>query len=125
MPARPPSTPALVLIVEDELLLRLHARDVIEEAGFSVRDVDNADSAIEILETCPEIRLVVTDIQIPGSMDGLKLAHAIRNRWPPVELILTSGLPAPAANEIPIRGLFFSKPYDTRHFQTAITSFLH
>jgi CheY-like chemotaxis protein len=55
---------------------------------------------------------VFTDVQMPGSMDGLRLAHAVRDRWPPVELIVTSGRGHIAANDLPDRGRFFAKPYD-------------
>jgi two-component system, response regulator PdtaR len=73
-----------VLIVEDEPLVRLGAVQTIEDAGFEVIEAANADEAIEILEKRSDIRVVFTDVHMPGSMDGLKLAHAVRNRWPPI-----------------------------------------
>ena len=69
-----------ILIVEDEVLIRLGAADMLVDAGFDVAEANNADEAIQILETRPDITLVFTDIQMPGSMDGLKLAAAIRGR---------------------------------------------
>src|SRR3954447_18834536 len=81
----------VVLVVEDEFLIRLHATDVFREAGFEVVEATNADDAIVILETRGDIRVVFTDIQMPGTMDGLKLAHAVGHRWPPVHIIATSG----------------------------------
>src|SRR3954468_18520562 len=81
----------LVLIVEDEYLVRIHAAEVIRDAGFEVMEASNADEAIVILESRPDIRVVFTDIQMPGSMDGLKLARAVRDRWPPVQIVATSG----------------------------------
>jgi CheY-like chemotaxis protein len=84
-------SPICVLVVEDEVLSRLHAVDLVEDAGYTAIEASNADEAIAILEARKDIRIVFTDIDMPGSMDGLKLAHAIRKRWPPIELILTSG----------------------------------
>jgi CheY-like chemotaxis protein len=80
-----------VLVVEDEPLSRIHALNLVEEAGYVAIEASNADEAISILEARKDIRIVFTDIDMPGSMDGLKLARAIRDRWPPIELILTSG----------------------------------
>ncbi|HEX3753676.1 MAG TPA: response regulator [Rhizomicrobium sp.] len=91
---------AIVLIVEDELLLRMNAVQIIEEAGLEVVEASNAHDAISILETRDDIRVVFTDIQMPGSMDGLALAWAVRNRWPPIAIIITSGKVRPAAHEM-------------------------
>lgn len=101
----------VVLIVEDEALLRMHAVDVIEDAGFTAIEAMNADQAIEILEKRDDIRIVFTDINMPGTMDGLRLAAAVRNRWPPIEIIVTSGNFVPSLGDIPERGAFFAKPY--------------
>jgi len=81
----------VVLIVEDEFLLRVHAVEMVAAAGFTVVEAANADEAIEILETRSDITVVFTDIQMPGSMDGLKLARAVRGRWPPIKIVATSG----------------------------------
>ena len=74
----------LVLIVEDEFLVRLTAVFLLEEAGFGALEAGSADEAIALLEARKDIRVVFTDINMPGSMDGLRLAHAIRHRWPPL-----------------------------------------
>jgi CheY-like chemotaxis protein len=103
---------ATVLIVEDEAFLRFHAVDIAIEAGFDVLEAGNADEAIAILEAREDVRLVFTDIQMPGSMDGLKLAHAIRNRWPPVVIIVTSGQVRPVGGMIPENVAFLAKPYE-------------
>ena len=81
-----------VLIVEDEFLLRMDAASSIEDAGFLVYEAENADEAIRMLELHATIRFVFTDVNMPGSMDGLKLAHYVRGRWPPIKIIVTSGL---------------------------------
>jgi CheY-like chemotaxis protein len=85
---------------------------VIEDAGFEVIEAANADEAIRILENRKDIRVVFTDIQMPGSIDGLKLAHAVRHRWPPIKIIMTSGHEPVAEHDLPEGGRFFAKPYD-------------
>ncbi|HEY2010902.1 MAG TPA: response regulator [Rhizomicrobium sp.] len=104
---------AIVLIVEDEPFLRFQAADIAHEAGYEVLEASNADEAIAILESRADVRIVFTDIQMPGSMDGVKLAHAIRNRWPPVAIIVTSGQVCPAGYMLPANVPFLGKPYDS------------
>ena len=101
----------LVLIVEDEALVRWNAVAIVEDAGFDVVDAVNAAEAIEILENRTDIRIVFTDIQMPGGMDGLRLAHLVRNRWPPIKIIATSGRFRLRDDEIPEGGRFLPKPY--------------
>ena len=102
---------AVVLIVEDELLIRMNAVEMIEEAGFEVVEAASADEAIAILEGRPDIIVVFTDIQMPGSMDGLKLAAAVRDRWPPIKIVATSGHVKLGAGDLPQGGRFLAKPY--------------
>src|SRR3954463_15366963 len=102
----------VVLIVEDEFLLRMNAVDMIRAAGFEVVEAANADEAIEILETRRDITVVFTDIQMPGSMDGLKLARAVRGRWPPIKIVATSGRVNIAESDLPEGGRFLPKPYN-------------
>ena len=101
----------VVLIVEDEFLLRMHAVDMVQAAGFVVVEAANADEAIDILETRPDITVVFTDIHMPGSMNGLKLAQAIRGRWPPIKIVATSGHVNVAETDLPAGGRFLPKPY--------------
>lgn len=101
----------VVLVVEDEPLLRLMAVDMIEEAGFEAIEATDATQAVEILEARTDIRIVFTDIDMPRGMDGMKLAACIRDRWPPIEIIITSGKPPPRLDDLPARGVFFSKPF--------------
>ena len=115
-----PDSPVYVLVVEDDFLNRLHAVNLVEDAGYLAVEASNADEAITILETRKDIRIVFTDIDMPGSMDGLKLAHAIRERWPPIELILTSGHFDLSDDEIPERGRFFPKPYRDQEIISAL-----
>jgi CheY-like chemotaxis protein len=101
----------VVLIVEDEALLRMDAVDMIAAAGFEAVEAANADEAIDILEARPDIAVVFTDIQMPGSMDGLKLARAVRGRWPPIKIVATSGLVNVRETDLPEGGRFLPKPY--------------
>ncbi len=113
----------VVLIVEDEPLLRMLAVDIIEEAGFDTVEAAHADEAIEILNARSDIRIVFTDIHMPGSLDGMKLALAIRERWPPIELIMTSGQTTPGEADIPTRGRFLPKPYARHQLVAALNAF--
>jgi CheY-like chemotaxis protein len=103
---------AAVLIVEDEPLIRMGAVYLIEDAGFKVYEAGSADAAIALLELHKEIRLIFTDVDMPGSMDGLKLAHYVRGRWPPVKIIVTSGHIKVTEESLPAGAIFLQKPYD-------------
>ncbi len=104
----------VILIVEDELLIRMDAIEMIEAAGFDALEASNADEAIAILEARPDIHVVFTDIHMPGSMDGLKLAHFVRDRWPPVKIIATSAHARVEGYDLPNGGRFLPKPYSAR-----------
>jgi CheY-like chemotaxis protein len=111
---------AAVLIVEDEPLVRLCAVETVEGVGFEGIEAANADEAIRILESRSDIRVVFTDLHMPGAMDGLKLAHAVRNRWPPIKIIVTSGRERIAEQDLPAGGRFFAKPYDPAQIQDTL-----
>ncbi len=115
---------AVVLIVEDEPLVRLDALETLKGAGYCVIEAANADEAISILEMRRDIRVVVTDIQMPGSMDGLNLAAIIRDRWPPIALIVTSGQIVAGEQDLPERGRFLPKPYSGPRLVEAIQASL-
>ena len=110
MTARDPSK-QIVLVVEDEPLIRMMAAVMIEDAGFEVMEAGDAVEAVEILESRPDIRLVFTDVDMPNGMDGIRLAACISDRWPPIEIIVTSGKPIPKGATLPPRSVFFPKPY--------------
>lgn len=101
----------VVLVVEDEPVLRMAAADMVEEAGFEVIEAADATQAVRLLETRPDIRIVFTDIDMPRGLDGMRLAAVIRDRWPPIEIILTSGHRAPSRADLPAGAVFFPKPY--------------
>ena len=101
----------VILVVEDEFLLRMDAAAMVASAGFAVVEAANADEAIEILETRSDIAVVFTDIQMPGAMDGLRLARAVRGRWPPIKIVATSGHLTVTDTDLPEGGRFLPKPY--------------
>jgi two-component sensor histidine kinase/DNA-binding response OmpR family regulator len=108
-----PVLPA-VLVVEDEMMLRMRAVDMVEDAGFTPIEAINADDALAILESRSDIELLFTDIQMPGSMDGLKLAHAVHERWPLIKIILVSGQLKLTDDDKPADSRFFGKPLDVK-----------
>jgi two-component system, response regulator PdtaR len=109
----------VVLIVEDEFLIRMDAVDMVKAAGFNVVEAQNADEAILILERRSDITVVFTDIQMPGSMDGMKLAAAIRGRWPPIKIVATSGLLI-GNEDLPSGSHFLPKPYSAAQIVGAL-----
>src|ERR1700755_615669 len=107
--SEPKVSPPNVLVVEDEMVLRMKAVDIVEDAGFTAIEAVNADEALAILEARSDISLLFSDIQMPGSMDGLKLAHAVHDRWPSIKIILVSGQINPSEAERPADSRFFGK----------------
>ena len=105
-------SPPKVLVVEDEFMLRMRAVDIVQDAGFEPVEAISADEAIAILEARDDISLLLTDIQMPGSMDGLKLAHVTHRRWPHIKIVLVSGQIAVADGEKPKDSRFFPKPLE-------------
>jgi len=105
-------SPSIVLVVEDELMLRMRAVDIVQDAGFESVEAVNADEAIAILESRDDISCLFTDIQMPGSMDGLKLAHLTHARWPHIKIVLVSGQIAVTAADAPEDSRFFPKPLE-------------
>jgi CheY-like chemotaxis protein len=99
------------LIVEDEAILRLELTGRLTEMGFIVLSADSADDAIVLLETHPEIRVLFTDIKMPGDMDGVRLANHTRGRWPPIKIIVASGLIDTDLMTLPDDSIFLTKPY--------------
>lgn len=107
-----------ILIVEDEFLIRINTADVLQDAGFKVLEARDADEAIAVLENDASIDIVITDINMPGSTDGVKLMLAVRDRWPPIKVILTSGRARP--REVPDEVLFMPKPVQARDLTDAV-----
>ena len=101
----------VVLVVEDEALVRMDIVNQLEDEGFTVLEAGNADVAIQVLEAHPEVSILFTDIDMPGSMDGLKLSAAVRDRWPPVKIVVTSGHRTVEITDLPDGSVFHAKPY--------------
>ncbi len=106
-----PTVKPVILIVEGEFLLRMDSVEILEDGGFEVVPAANADEAIAILSARSGIQIVFTDIQMPGSMDGLKLAHFVRDRWPPIKIVATSGHVRASEDVLPAGSVFLPKPY--------------
>src|SRR5579863_10016729 len=119
-------TPELpkVLVVEDEMLLRMRAVDIVEDAGFTPIEAANADEALAILESRSDVDLLFTDIQMPGSIDGLRLAHAVHERWPSIKIILMSGKLTPTDSERPTDSRFFGKPLEVNRMIAEIQNMI-
>ena len=108
MPSNPPRI--RILVVEDETFIRMDVVEMLVEAGFDVVEAVSADEGIRTLERDPDIRLMFTDIDMPGAMNGLKLAAAVRERWPPIRIIATSGQFRLQDGDLPPDARFFVKP---------------
>lgn len=113
----------VILVVDDEVLINLTTSDNLRREGHTVLSAHTADQAISILESRSDIQLIFTDIDMPRSMDGLKLAAAVRDRWPPVHIIVTSGHRRPGDSELPAAASFLAKPYHERELFNAIKSY--
>ncbi|MHC2362642.1 response regulator [Rhizobium leguminosarum] len=115
---------AVVLVVEDSTIIRMSAVDLVLSAGYEALEACDADEAIRILESRNDIDLVFTDVQMPGTMDGIKLSHYIRDRWPPVRLIVASGAAILKESDLPTGSRAFSKPYDNHAITDAMANLL-
>jgi len=115
---------AVVLVVEDSAVIRMGAVDLVVSGGFEALEASTADEAIALLEARPDIQLVFTDVEMPGTMDGIRLAHFIRNRWPPVKLIVASGRTIVEESHLPLGARFFPKPYRANSIIEAMTAML-
>ena len=102
---------SVVLVVEDEGILRTFAAWQLEEAGFEVIQAANADEALQAMNSRPDVRVLFTDVQMPGQLDGMGLAREIHEQWPTVLVLITSGNSRPAKADIPNNGHFLAKPY--------------
>ena len=98
-----------ILLVEDEPLILMDVELRLQQAGHSVEAVSNADKAVGLLQS-RSFDLIITDIDMPGSMDGLMLAAAVRNRWAPVKIVVMSGKRRPTEADLPVHARFISKP---------------
>lgn len=101
-----------VLVVEDESLIRMSIADHLEESGFEVIEARDADQALQLLNERSGIGIIFTDVDMPGTMDGIDLAHTVKEKWPPIRIFVTSGLWRLDIDELPTNAVFISKPYN-------------
>jgi DNA-binding NtrC family response regulator len=113
-----------ILIVENRELLRLFMVALVETAGFEAIQVGNADEALSILERRPDIALLVTNVIMHGSMDGVELAHAVDIRWPSIKIIVVSGKRGLSEDDLPRKCLFLPKPYHDEEMVFEIQSLI-
>ena len=109
-----------ILIVEDEPRQRMSLADAVEGIGYAIVEATDADQAIAILKVQPDIHIVIADIHMPGSMDGLQLAATVRERWPSVGVIVISGSEPPKPDAFPARTVFLRKPVRQRQVRMAV-----
>jgi CheY-like chemotaxis protein len=114
-----------VLVVDDESFVRMDLVDMLEAVGFRTREASSAAEAIEILEQGSEIRVVFTDIQMPGFMDGLALSHYVRKRWPPTVIVVCSGNQTPNPGELPSNANFIAKPFGAHELSGVLKKVAH
>jgi CheY-like chemotaxis protein len=103
--------PMTVLVVEDDVLVRMIATDILADEGFRVIEARDAAEALTLLDARSDVRVVFTDCNMPGKIDGLGLAHLVHRRWPAIGIIVTSGKIRPAAGDLPTCARFVGKPY--------------
>jgi two-component system, response regulator PdtaR len=118
----PQASPPSVLVVDDEPILRLFACEALEEAGYEVVGASSADEAIALLRRGTPFEAVLTDIEMPGNLDGLELAWNIQAHWPETTVIITSGRKLPRADEIPRAASFLSKPFSAERLVDTMRS---
>jgi CheY-like chemotaxis protein len=110
-----------VLIVEDDALIRMDIADQLHDFGFEVLEAENAAKAVVCLTARPDVQVIFTDVDMPGKLDGLMLAHLVSDRWPPIKIIVTSGHRKGCVDDMPSGSRFFNKPYQPQ----AIASAMH
>lgn len=117
--------PVVVLLVEDDALVRMTAAEVLrDEGGFKVVEVVNADEALTVLEATADVRALVTDVEMPGSLDGFTLTRVVKQAWPQIGIVVTSGRMAPGPKELPSGALFIPKPYRPAELVAAVRAVL-
>ena len=115
------TAPCIVLVVEDEPLIRIDLTDRLARKGCASLEAGSAVEAIAILEQHPEITVVFTDVQMPGTMDGIALANYVRKRWPPTIIVVSSGKAQPAPGLLAEDMAFIAKPYDEANLSRVLT----
>ncbi|HEX4160349.1 MAG TPA: response regulator [Rhizomicrobium sp.] len=115
----------VVLVVEDEFLIRMNTVDMVEDAGYDTLEASNADEALEILDHHSEIAIVFTDINMPGSINGIELAETIAEHWPGIRVVLTSGRYLMRDENLPDDDRFILKPFDGVQLTNVLRGLVH
>ncbi len=110
----------IALVVDDEPLVTMVAMDIVDDLGFSSISACNADEALLILEQRDDVQLIVTDVNMPGSIDGIGLAKIVRDRWPPIKLLVVSGRPLREQTALPVGATFLTKPFGRSDVQDMV-----
>ncbi len=113
-----------ILVVENEAIIRIELAAQLSDMGLQVLLASDADQAIALLDAHQDIYALLTDVTMPGSMDGLRLAHHVRNRWPPIKIVATSGRMGAGVGDLPSGSRFFAKPYSPETVKQAIAALL-
>jgi CheY-like chemotaxis protein len=114
-----------ILIVEDEVLTSEYLEFVLQRAGYDSVPAASVEEAIAVLEHRDDIDLVVTDINLPGEMNGLQLASLVKRRWPAINIVVVTGYSAPKKDELPPGSLFVPKPYSAQRMIEVVRHFRH
>ena len=112
--------PKMVLVVEDEPLVRMVAAETLAEAGYLILEAGTGDEALQIITSGAPLSAVVTDVELPGAVDGLELAKVIEKRWPQIAVIIVSGRRLPPPHELPLKAVFLPKPYSPERLVAAL-----
>ena len=116
--------PDVILLVDDEALVRMVGADILTDADFRGIDAVNADEALAMLEARSDVRVLVTDVEMPGALDGFTLARLVDKTWPQIGIVVVSGRAQPAEGDLPPKALFLGKPYTPDALVKAVRSIL-
>lgn len=120
IPDRFPARP-LALVVEDEPVILMETADLLEEAGYEVLEKTTADAALRHLVEFDKVDLLVTDVQVPGKLDGCALARRVAQHWPEIVIVVLSGATTPTAADLPAKARFVRKPFSARALRAALS----
>ncbi|GGG13545.1 hypothetical protein GCM10010924_48350 [Rhizobium wenxiniae] len=117
--------PIVVLIVEDDALIRMDVADYISRPDITTLEAANADEALQILSERSDVDVIFTDVNMPGSMDGLQLAERVRELQSEIGIIIASGMVRVARSTLPSNAVFYEKPYDLEEVSASIRKLAH
>ena len=116
--------PVVVLLVEDEALVRMIAADGLQEEGFKVLEAAHGEEALSVLQATPGVRALITDVEMPGPLNGFALARLVKQRWPHIGIVIMSGRMAPGPEKSPMGAQFLPKPFTPANLVAAVQKVL-